>query len=79
MKVKILSVSLSPLAYDFGEICNLSYDEAKEYFEKDEIRCCNVREFVVDQTKENEMRFHADGMPTDASDTMLNWMKVTND
>lgn len=79
MKVKILSVSLNPTAYDFKEICNLSYDEAKVYFEKDEIKCCNVREIVVDQTKENEMRFHADGMPNDPSDTMLNWMKVIND
>ena len=79
MKVTILSVSLSPMAYDFNEICGLSYDEAKAYFEKDEIRCCNVREFMVDQTKENEVRFHADGLPTDASDTVLNWLKVEND
>lgn len=79
MKVKILSVSISPLAYDFSEIANLSYDEAKKYFEKDEIECCNVREFYLDLTKEHEMTFHADGIPFDPSDTMLNWVKVSGD
>ena len=79
MRVTILSVSINPSYYDMSDVCGLSYDEAKEYFAKDEIGCCRVTEFVVDQTKENETSFHADGLPSDPTDTVLNWVKVENE
>lgn len=78
MIVKILSVSINPNDYNLEEIYDLSYDEAKMYFDNDYTRCCNVREFVVDQSKENEITFHADGILNDPSDTTLNWLKVVN-
>ncbi len=79
MKVKILSVSINPLYYNLNEIVNLSYNEAVEFFKKDEIKCCSVREINLDLTREHEIKFHADGLPSDTSDTTLNWVKVTGD
>ena len=79
MKVMILSASVSPMAYDLKEIASLTYDAAKKFFENDEIGCCTVKEFEVDQAMEYEMCFHADGIPSDGSDTMFNWLKVIND
>ena len=78
-KVTVIYLSVNPSFYDVQKLAKLSFDEAKKYFEKDEIECCNVREIDVDLTKEHEMTFHADGIPFDPSDTMLNWVKVSGD
>lgn len=80
MKARILSVSLSPAAYDIREIAKMTFDEAKSFFESDTIGCCNYRDFVIDMSKVGETRFHADGVyEGDGSDTVLNWLKVYND
>lgn len=79
MRITILSVSVNPHAgYDMGKIAKMSYDEAKKFFQKDKIKCCCVREYVVDQSQEHEATFHAEDVSNDA-DTMLNWIRVERD
>lgn len=77
MKVTILAASISPDAYDIKAIAQMGYDEAKEFFQKDEVKCCNVQEYTIDQTYPHEAKFCADGVSGgDGSDTMINWVKV---
>ena len=59
----------------------MTYDEAKQFFEHDDTNCCCCcRNIEVDQTKEYEITFHADGVRNgDGSDTMFNWLKVVNE
>ena len=80
-KINIFSVSINPESYDVRSIANMTYDEAKQFFEHDDTNCCCCcRNIEVDQTKEHEITFHADGVRNgDGSDTMFNWLKVVNE
>ena len=77
-RIKILHASVNNMCYDLQALSQMSYDEAKNYFEnEDEFHACNVGEITVDDSKPNEFSFHADGVASgDGSDTMLNWCKV---
>ena len=83
MKTTILSISIAPSFYDAEVIKSLStmdYDTAKATMEKDKISACRVYEYVVDTTKENEMKFCCDGADNaDTSDTMFVYVKVSKD
>ena len=58
----------------------MDYDTAKATMEKDKISACRVYEYVVDTTKENEMKFCCDGADNaDTSDTMFVYVKVSKD
>ena len=80
MKVTIFSASVNP-SYDYNltEIGGLSYDEAVNFFDNDEIGACSCYEREVDISKPNEFMFCADGANFgDGSDTMFVWVKVKN-
>lgn len=80
MKIKIFSASVNPEMYNISEIASMNYDEAKDFFEHETVNCCSYRTIEVDQTKEQEIVFHADGVHGgDGSDTMFNWLKVVNE
>ena len=78
MKVKIFSASVNPsFDYNLEQIGKLSFDEAVEYFENDNICACSCNLREVDITKPNEFSFCADGADYgDGSDTMFVWVKV---
>ena len=77
-RIKILHASVNDMYYDLQALSQMSYDEAKHYFDhEDKFGACNVGEITVDDSKPNEFSFHADGVASgDGSDTMLNWCKV---
>lgn len=77
-RIKILHASVNDMYYDIQALSQMSYDEAKNYFDhEDKFGACNVGEIEVDYSKPNEFSFHADGVASgDGSDTMLNWCKV---
>lgn len=78
MKVRILSISLNPNKYDVSKLARMSYDEAKEFAEKDTLNCMSCRNFTINPNEVQEVTFHADGVRFgDTSDTVLNWLKVS--
>ena len=83
MKTTILAISIAPSFYDAEVIKSLStmdYDTAKATMEKDELRAYSMYEYVVDTTKENEMKFWCDGADKgDTCDTMFVYVKVSKD
>lgn len=83
MKTTILSISIAPSFYDaefIKSLAKMDYDTAKATMEKDKISACSVYEYVVDTTKENEMKFCCDGADNaDTSDTMFVYVKVSKD
>jgi hypothetical protein len=50
----------------------MTFDEAVEFFENDEVCACKTGMYTVDDTTPHEDTLHAD----DPTDTMLNWVKV---
>jgi hypothetical protein len=50
----------------------MSFDEAVEFFENDEIRACSTGIYTVSDSVPHEDTIHAD----DRYDTMFNWIKV---
>ena len=83
MKTTILCISIAPSFYDtefIKSLATMDYDTAKATMEKDEISACSVYEYVVDTTKENEMKFCCDGAANaDTSDIMFVYVKVAKD
>ena len=78
MKVRILSISLNPSRYDVSKLAEMSYDEAKAFAENDTVNCMNCRNFTINPNEVQELTFHADVVRFgDTSDTVLNWLKVS--
>lgn len=71
-RIRIFHASLNPAFYDTKQLAALTFDEAVEFFQKDETKACNTGMITVNDGVEHEMTFHA----ADDSDTMLNWVKV---
>lgn len=83
MKTTILAISIAPSFYDadfIKSLATMDYDTARATMEKDEIRACSTYEYVVDTTKENQMKFCCDGAEQgDTTDTMFVYVKVSED
>ena len=77
-RIRILHASVNDMYYDIQALAQMSYYEAKHYFDyEDKFGACSVGEITVDDSRPNEFTFHADGVAFgDGSDTMLNWCKV---
>ena len=83
MKTTILVISIAPSFYDadfIKSLATMDYDTAKATMEKDEIHACSIYEYVVDTTKENQMKFCCDGAEQgDTTDIMFVYVKVSKD
>ena len=80
MKIKVFYASVNPNYYDTKKLVALSYDDAVEFFENEEKRCCTTYEKVIDPTKANEYIFYADGTCYgDNTDALLVYMKVVTE
>lgn len=73
MKVQIFYVSLNPSYYDMSEIREMSFDDAVEFFENDEVQCCTACLHEVDLTKPNETM-----SCSDEGDELIFWTKVSD-
>ena len=71
-RIRIFHASINPDCYNVIRLSRMTFDEAVEFFENDEVCACNTGMYTVDDTTSHEDTLHAD-CPTD---TMLNWVKV---
>lgn len=83
MKTTILGISIAPSFYDaeiIKSLAKMDYDTAKATIEKDEMHAYSIYEYVIDTTKENEIKFWCDGADKgDTCDTMFVYVKVSKD
>lgn len=74
-RIRIFHASVNPQCYadeQLDKLSRMSFDEAVEFFENDEIRACSTGIYTVSDSVPHEDTIHAD----DRYDTMFNWIKV---
>lgn len=78
-KVTIFYASVSPMAYDVRKFAKMNFDEAVEFFEKDDVGCCTTRFKELSTKVPAEYLFHPEGAEQgDGSDCLFMWVKVEN-
>ena len=86
MKIHILHASVNPDKYDVKRLGEMSYGEAREFFENDKVQCCTCGVDVIDVTtltgNDSDALFikklyKPDGiMSGDSSDALFVWFKL---
>ena len=71
-RIRIFHASVNPECYNVLRLARMTFDEAVEFFENDEVCACSTGMYEVRDNIPNEDTLHAD-VP---EDTMLNWIKV---
>ena len=77
MKIQILHASVNPDKYDVRCLGGMCFGEAREFFEDDNIDCCNWGIDEVDAEVFNARLYKPEGvMSGDTSDVLFVWFKL---
>ena len=78
MKIQVLHASVNPNFYDLKKIGKMSFGEAREFFEDDNVCCCNWGVDELNPDVFNSNLYKPEGNPALAGDTdaLFVWVKV---
>lgn len=77
MKIQILHASVNPDKYDVKRLGGMCFGEAREFFEDDNIGCCNWGIDEIDAEVFNARLYKPEGiMSGDISDVLFVWFKL---
>ena len=77
MKIQILHASVNPDKYNVQELSGMSFGDAREFFEDDNINCCTWGIDTIDETQFQHRKYIPEGANVgDTSDCLLIWFKL---
>ena len=77
MKIQILHASVNPEKYDVKRLAEMCFGEAREFFEDDNINCCDWGVDDVNPEVFNHRLYCPDGTKQgDTSDCLMVWFKL---
>jgi len=77
MRIRILHASVNVQHYDVEKIAKMSYGEAQEFFEDDNIGACTWGVDIINPELFNAKQYKPSGIETgDVSDALFVWFKL---